>query len=229
MTINEKVNETSEEEEIVLSCERTRRGRTVKKLKTNMCTVSLMPRAPGRDEVPQHPLDRLGLLREDYELRMGTFELWSNPSINTKDLCDNGFYYMGIGDKVQCAFCGGVLSGWSCGDNIHIKHATHYGHCIVVRMVKHNRYAVYNDRLSTYNNWPQSLKQDPVDLAAAGLFYKGEHDICVCYMCGGHITEWEDSDIPEIEHKQLFPRCPLSQRPESNVSFICQIGFERQN
>ncbi|CAC5380144.1 BIRC2_3 [Mytilus coruscus] len=93
----------------------------------------------GYDEVPQHPLERLHPLRVDVELRRNTFTNWpSNIVVSPEKLCDNGFHYMGIQDKVQCAFCGGILSGWTKDDDIHREHSKHFGQCELVRVKNNN-------------------------------------------------------------------------------------------
>ena len=133
-------------------------------------------RTEGYDEIPQHPLERLRPLRENYHLRMNTFADWSKPNVRASTLCENGFYYMGIGDKVQCAYCGGVLSGWSVKDDVGTEHARHYGHCELVqkRRKLHNACDSYNNRLASFDCWPIQLHQTPNVLAAAGLYYTGD-------------------------------------------------------
>ncbi|CAH1246358.1 BIRC2 [Branchiostoma lanceolatum] len=43
------------------------------------------------------------------------------------------FFYLGVRDKVECAFCGGVLHQWERGDDPRVEHERHYGHCPYVR------------------------------------------------------------------------------------------------
>ncbi|XP_071134205.1 putative inhibitor of apoptosis [Mytilus edulis] len=88
----------------------------------------------GYDEVPQHPLDRLEPLRNSETRRKNTFDRWPRDAlISCNDLIKDGFYYLGVSDKVQCAFCGGVLSGWQRGDSVHDEHKRHFGQCPKVR------------------------------------------------------------------------------------------------
>ncbi|XP_052091013.1 baculoviral IAP repeat-containing protein 3-like [Mytilus californianus] len=190
------------------------------------------------DEVPQHPLERLHQLRINTVLRRKTFVNWPKSSpICPTELCDNGFYYMGSKDKVQCAFCGGVLSGWLEHDNVFSEHAKHFRYCEKVstksktctnslpkhsvlndagqqaqkaNLQLHNKqYLIHSTRISTFQSWPKYIKQAPEDLASTGLYYKGTGDKCQCYMCGGILSGWEDEDVPEDEHKKWFPKCPL--------------------
>ncbi|XP_063404942.1 baculoviral IAP repeat-containing protein 7-A-like [Mytilus trossulus] len=88
----------------------------------------------GYDEIPQHPLDRLEPLRNSETRRRTTFDTWPrDASIGCNDLIKDGFYYLGVSDKVQCAYCGGVLSGWESGDSVHDQHKRHFGNCEKVR------------------------------------------------------------------------------------------------
>lgn len=83
----------------------------------------------GYDVIPEHPLERLRPLRVESNRRK-TFNDWSgNFPIKPEDLIRDGFYYMGMSDKVQCAYCGGVLSGFEHGDKVHEEHARHFPKC----------------------------------------------------------------------------------------------------
>ena len=84
----------------------------------------------GYDEIPQHPLERLEPMRKDKSLRQSSFDSWpQSAAISAADLINDGFYYMGMSDKVQCVFCGGVLSGWRECDNVHLEHGRHFRRC----------------------------------------------------------------------------------------------------
>ena len=45
-----------------------------------------------------------------------------NP-VDADKLCDAGFLYEGIGDKVKCFWCDGALEMWSKGDDPWVEHA----------------------------------------------------------------------------------------------------------
>lgn len=51
-------------------------------------------------------------------------------------LSDAGFYYTGTGDKVCCFSCGGELKDWEENDDPWEQHATRFGHCEYVKLVK---------------------------------------------------------------------------------------------
>ncbi|KAK3577417.1 hypothetical protein CHS0354_032263 [Potamilus streckersoni] len=55
--------------------------------------------------------------------RLETFHNWpAYAAVNARDLAKNGFLYTGIGDRVQCAFCHNVISGWTPQDNVATEH-----------------------------------------------------------------------------------------------------------
>lgn len=84
----------------------------------------------GYDEIPQHPLERLEPMRRRKSLRQSSFDSWpQNAAIRPDELINDGFYYMGMSDKVQCVHCGGVLSGWRKDDNVHKEHGRHFRRC----------------------------------------------------------------------------------------------------
>jgi len=84
----------------------------------------------GYDEIPQHPLERLEPMRRNKCLRQISFDSWpEDAAIRPDELIKDGFYYMGMSDKVQCVYCGGVLSGWRKHDNVHQEHGRHFRRC----------------------------------------------------------------------------------------------------
>jgi hypothetical protein len=95
----------------------------------------------------------------DTALRRSTFSDWPiNAPVSPNILCDNGFYYMGMHDKVQCAFCGGVLSGWAKDDDVQHEHARHFGRCELV--VQH--YVIkYVSDLRQVGNYLRALRFPP--------------------------------------------------------------------
>jgi hypothetical protein len=183
-----------------------------------MSPVTLSRR--GYDEIPTHPLERLQPLRIDTALRRSTFSDWPiNAPVSPNILCDNGFYYMGMHDKVQCAFCGGVLSGWAKDDDVQHEHARHFGRCELVRIKQRQcfefsrpvskseeqysnsnikpynaEYSLYSDRLSSFQSWPRHMQQTPEDLSTTGLYYKGTY----MYIHNG-------SEIGLFAYSVIFP------------------------
>lgn len=115
----------------------------------------------GYDEVPQHPLDRLEPLRKKI-FRKNTFDGWPKDAIISRNnLIDDGFYYMGTDDKVQCAYCGGVLSGWQKGDNVHEEHKRHFGKCPKMRVdtVSDDENDLETDGVADYSEYADQQDQ----------------------------------------------------------------------
>lgn len=64
----------------------------------------------------------------DEAVRLNSFSGWPQGApVRPEELAATGFFYTGTGDRVQCAFCGGVLSGWERGDDPITEHQRHYG------------------------------------------------------------------------------------------------------
>ena len=93
------------------------------------------------DVIPPSPYERLSYLRNDVNRRFQTFHNWPRGSpVSVQDLVNDGFYYTGLEDKVQCTHCGGVLSGWSPGDIVYMEHGRHFPQCPLVLSRQHQQY-----------------------------------------------------------------------------------------
>ncbi|MDP0561076.1 MAG: baculoviral IAP repeat-containing protein [Candidatus Endonucleobacter sp. (ex Gigantidas childressi)] len=70
------------------------------------------------------------------QMREKTFancnNLFTINNISHKSLAESGFIYTGIRDKVQCVFCGGVLSEFKKGDTARGDHAQQFVECPLV-------------------------------------------------------------------------------------------------
>lgn len=51
------------------------------------------------------------------DVRLKTFENWPVPFLTPQKLAQNGFYYLGRGDEVRCAFCKVEIMRWMEGDD----------------------------------------------------------------------------------------------------------------
>ena len=67
----------------------------------------------------------------------------------------------------------------------------------------------FNTRLITFLDWPITIPIEPADLAASGLMYSRNNDLCSCYYCGLQIRIWQATDIPMERHFQGSPLCPV--------------------
>ncbi|XP_013390417.1 baculoviral IAP repeat-containing protein 2-like [Lingula anatina] len=62
--------------------------------------------------------------------RIATFVSWpSGASVRPRDLARAGFFYLGTEDRVQCAFCEGVLRNWELGDQPMQEHRKYLSTC----------------------------------------------------------------------------------------------------
>lgn len=72
---------------------------------------------------------------------------------------------------------------------------------------KFPEYSSFEKRLETYQNWPSHLRQNPRELAQAGLFFTGSRDLVKCFRCGIGLFDWQWEDNPWIEHTRLSQQC----------------------
>ncbi|XP_060627040.2 baculoviral IAP repeat-containing protein 2 isoform X3 [Anolis sagrei] len=73
-------------------------------------------------------------------------------------------------------------------------------------------------RLLTFKTWPLTFLS-PSSLAKAGFYYIGPADKVACYVCGGHLGNWEPKDNAMSEHRRHFPTCPFVEQTQSQPSF----------
>ncbi|XP_055704560.1 death-associated inhibitor of apoptosis 1-like isoform X2 [Phlebotomus papatasi] len=73
--------------------------------------------------------------------RLATFREWPrNLKMKPDELCDAGFFYTGIGDRVQCFSCGGGLKDWEDNDCAWEQHALWYDNCEYLKLIKGQKY-----------------------------------------------------------------------------------------
>ncbi|XP_026319133.1 baculoviral IAP repeat-containing protein 3 isoform X1 [Hyposmocoma kahamanoa] len=171
--------------------------------------------------------------REDERLK--TFKNWPVPSVRPEVLAKNGFYYLGRGDEVRCAFCKVEIMKWVEGDDPASDHQRWAPQCPFLKGPSavepvgrdecgvrapptttsaiqmpgpvHPKYASQAARLRTFKDWPRCMRQKPEDLADAGFFYTGQGDKTKCFYCDGGLKDWEEDDIPWEQHARWFKRC----------------------
>lgn len=66
--------------------------------------------------------------------RLATFHDWPlRAHAQPADLARDGFFFTGLDDRVQCAFCHGFLRNWVPGDRPAEEHRKHFPECPLVR------------------------------------------------------------------------------------------------
>ncbi|XP_066303441.1 baculoviral IAP repeat-containing protein 7-B-like [Branchiostoma lanceolatum] len=66
--------------------------------------------------------------------RLHTFFNWpADCPVTAEDLAAAGFFYLGIQNKVECAFCGGVLHHWEEDEDPRRKHESQFPQCPFIR------------------------------------------------------------------------------------------------
>ena len=69
----------------------------------------------------------------------------------------------------------------------------------------------------TYTSWSHPLIS-PRCLAKAGFYSLGDRDRVKCFSCKVVIGDWEDTDVPLLEHFRHSPTCPfINNQPTTNV------------
>ncbi len=70
-------------------------------------------------------------------------------------------------------------------------------------------YSEYIDRVKSFEQSPNEsyIYQNRKYLAAAGFFFTGKEDETICYYCGGGVKDWQQEDIPWVEHARWLSRC----------------------
>jgi len=82
------------------------------------------------------PLQYTGLARVEIlrklkreVVRFRTFQNWSSTAIQPNLLAKAGFLYFNDRDKVQCAFCLGIIGQWEPTDDPFVEHRRHFPRC----------------------------------------------------------------------------------------------------
>lgn len=92
------------------------------------------------------------------KMRLKTYVEWpENAAVSKQEVAKAGFYHIGPGDRVRCAFCFNVLRMWDRGDIPADEHLKYFPNCPMVT----NRHAVGNIPLED-DNMPEWTPTNPV-------------------------------------------------------------------
>jgi hypothetical protein len=100
------------------------------------------------------------------------------------------------------------------------------------------KYREFGQRIASYINWPNKIKQQPSALADAGFFYTGYMDCVTCFWCGGGLNDWDPMDDPFAAHSHHYHSCEYTKRanfvvkiphviPQDTTTHECPVCFFR--
>ncbi|KAK6177293.1 hypothetical protein SNE40_015420 [Patella caerulea] len=106
---------------------------------------SCTPPATRHDDVYTDPMDKPCCTSQatrhnvytDYTKehnRLNSFTNWSSRNQTPQELARAGFYYTGIGDRVQCFACKGIVKFWQVDDDPWIEHAKFFPNCPYLKL-----------------------------------------------------------------------------------------------
>ena len=84
------------------------------------------------------------------------------------------------------------------------------------RFPVHDALTEFSIRLRTFDHWPRSHPIQPEVLSAAGFFFIGIEDYCVCFYCSLGLKQWNATDDPRLEHLRFNPNCSHARNIPSN-------------
>lgn len=98
-----------------------------------------------------------------------------------------------------------------------------------INQVKYKDFITEDRRIKSFEDiWPKSMKQQPKDLADAGLFYTGRGDAVICFSCGIGLKNWDETDIPWEEHARWQADCVYLKLMKGQ-EFIDYIANKKQD
>lgn len=128
--------------------------------------------------------------QESEEARLRTFTGWSGiRGATAREFAQAGFIYIGPPDRVQCAFCNGILRNWNDDDSPLEEHRKHFPQCsfvveslsaITLPRPKHMKFRSEPSRLTSFRGWNMGRNPKPQELSKAGFFYVGTY--CFIYQ-----------------------------------------------
>ena len=68
-------------------------------------------------------------------------------------------------------------------------------------------YGKYENRLATFNFWPNESPDLIKELVDAGFYYNGESDVVKCFACSVEVGDWHDEDNPLARHESENAGC----------------------
>ncbi|XP_014774540.1 putative inhibitor of apoptosis isoform X1 [Octopus bimaculoides] len=167
----------------------------------------------------------------DMQKRLDTFKNWNKSvPVTPTDLAKNGFYYLGYGDAVKCAYCSVQLRNWKENDDVHKEHTRFSPKCPNLESFMKMDLKYELNRIKSFVKWTTSYPLKAKDLAANGFYHKGPADNVCCIFCKCEINNWKANDNIKEKHRSVSPNCPfLCEKLVGNVPIQARsnILFDR--
>lgn len=140
-------------------------------------------------------------------LRYATFQGWPHSFLSPRLLSQAGFFYRGLGDQTQCAFCCITISEWEPSDNPMTEHRRHAPNCPFVLELPVGNIPLSNARTE--------VSQPPTPTLDAPLQALPRMPIGRD-ICGRFREEFRPNARPERSYPE--PTFMSSRAPESSPS-----------
>ncbi|XP_065342970.1 baculoviral IAP repeat-containing protein 7-B-like [Cloeon dipterum] len=86
-------------------------------------------------------------------------------------------------------------------------------------------------RQESFKEWSGQNKPSVAELSAAGFYYTGKEDECLCFYCGLGLRAWEPQNRPLEEHEKISPKCAyvkLCKQPVEQSDQEVGMGFDKR-
>ncbi|XP_014776964.1 baculoviral IAP repeat-containing protein 7 [Octopus bimaculoides] len=144
----------------------------------------------------------------DMQRRLDTFKKWNRSTpVTPTDLAKSGFYYLGYGDAVKCAYCSVQLRNWKENDNVQDEHTRFSSKCPNLESFFKTGLKSELNRIKSFLKWSTDYPLKPNDLAANGFYHKGPADNVCCIFCKCEIKNWKANDNIKEKHRFVSPNC----------------------
>lgn len=147
----------------------------------------------------------------EYE-RLKTFEGWPVTFISASAMAAAGFYYLKVGDRVRCAFCGVEVGCWVEGDDPLQDHQRWSPSCRFIRKLPSGNIPLSSTQHSS--DHPRENGFDPCVCGHYGIEFRP-------FAGSENGTNGKDRSTPSLEklgiHKSRAPSFPNYASPEARL------------
>lgn len=91
---------------------------------------------------------------DTFDGRYKTFEKWPKVLQHlVYDLCTSGFYYLQVGDRVQCYNCNGLVHEWELNDCPFGEHAKWFPQCTHINNIRDSNFVKSSQQQNVADIW----------------------------------------------------------------------------